>query len=808
MKYRARIITVLSIIVTLFMGLTLRGEEKYIISGRVSTEDSQAIEFASVYLKGTNHGVLADENGEFLIAVPKGKYTLCVIAIGYHDYEKDIELGKNSRSNHHIKLIPNVEMIDEALVTASSTSKIKLSPYNAMEVRTESLLNSTKSLSEALSTLPGMKLRESGGVGSEMEIMLDGFSGKHVKVFIDGVPQEGVGAAFDINNIPINFADKIEVYKGVVPVRFGTDAIGGVINVITNKKSNRWFANASYSYGSFNTHKSHINAGQTLKNGFSYEINLFQNYSDNSYYIDTWVREFEILEDGTVYKYPIDKNDIKRVRRFHDNFHNEAAIAKIGVVGKKWADRFMFGFSYSNFYKEIQTGVYQDIVFGDKSRRGYYLSPSIEYIDHNFIVQGLELKANANYNHNIVHNIDTSSRSYNWYGEYYDKGSKGEQSYQNSQSKNTNWNGTINLNYSLGKTHHWSLNHIFGRFDRTSRSYIGTSSVLTDFSIPKVTIKNITGASYMITPSKKWNATIFGKYYSQYNQGPVSQNADGVGNYISKSHTTSAWGYGAAATYFPIENLQLKLSYEHALRLPTTEELFGDEDMEAGRSDLKPEKSDNFNFNINYSRFIGKHYLSTEGSLVYRDTKDYIKRGLGKHGSTQYGFYENHGHVKTFGFNISIRYSYSKWFTIGGSFNNFDTRDYEKNWTGNSQQESMHYKVRLPNTPYMFANWDAALYWNDLFAKGNKLTLQYDAFYQHSFSLNWENIGNTETKAYVPDQLSHNLTLSYSFDHERYTISAECKNIADAALYDNYSLQKAGRAFYIKFRINLKSNKY
>ena len=47
------------------MGLTLRGEEKYIISGRVSTEDSQAIEFASVYLKGTNHGVLADENGEF-----------------------------------------------------------------------------------------------------------------------------------------------------------------------------------------------------------------------------------------------------------------------------------------------------------------------------------------------------------------------------------------------------------------------------------------------------------------------------------------------------------------------------------------------------------------------------------------------------------------------------------------------------------------------------------------------------------------------------------------------------------------------
>ena len=385
----------------------------------------------------------------------------------------------------------------------------------------------------------------------------------------------------------------------------------------------------------------------------------------------------------------------------------------------------------------------------------------------------------------------------------YDKGSKGEQSYQQSESVNKNWNATMNLNYRVGTQHTFTLNHVFSSFKRTSRRTEGAESVLTNFDIPKITRKNISGLSYRFLPSEKWNVSAFGKYYNQYNRGPVSTSTDGVGNYVNLSKTTSAWGYGTAGTYHILDGLQAKLSYEKAYRLPTNDELFCDEDLEAGKTDLKPENSNNFNFNLSYSRKFGKHGLYLEGSLIYRDTKDYIKRGIGKHGALEYGVFENHGHVKTKGYNVSLRYNYSHWINVGGTFNNIDTRDYERYIAGGTQQESMHYKVRLPNIPFRFANFDTTFTWRNLLVKGNDLNVTYDGFWQHEFPLYWENIGDSDSKAKVPEQFSHNLNLTYSIRNGKYNVSFECRNLTDAKLYDNFSLQKAGRAFYGKVRVYL-----
>ena len=696
-------------------------------------------------------------------------------------------------------LDPENEALDEAVVTAAGgVGRVKRSAFNAVAVDVKGLGNSTQNLSDALTRLPGMKLRESGGVGSDMQLMLDGFSGRHVKVFIDGVPQEGVGSSFSLNNIPVNFAERIEVYKGVVPVGFGTDALGGVINIVTNRNRRKWFVDASYSYGSFNTHKSYVNFGQTFDSGIMYEINAFQNYSDNNYWVDTSVEHFN--EDGTTVT---DESVIERVRRFNDTYHNEAIIGKVGLVGKKFADRMVLSFTYSRFYKEIQTGVRQEVVFGQKHRRGWSLMPSFEYKKRNLFTRGLDVTLTAGVNDNVTRNIDTSAFHYNWLAQtLYQGGAAGEQNYQNSEFRNFNWNVTFNAEYRLKDAHVFTVNHVTNSFTRKSRNDM--TSAISDYTDPKTSIKNIAGLSYRLSISPKWNLSVFGKYYGQHCSGPVSTSSDGLGNYVYTSTNVSSFGYGAAGTWFIIRDLQAKLSYEKAYRLPTIDELFGDEDLEMGSVTLRPENSDNVNFNVNYTGRFGRHRIYAEGSLIYRHTQDYIMRRTDtQNGGKRYASYENHGKVVTKGFNVTLRYSWSHWISVGGTFSNLDVRNRERYVAGGTLQESLTYGVRIPNQPYLFANADASFTWRDCIWKGNDLMLTYDNSYVHSFPLYWENIGSSSTKRLVPTQFSHNLTVSYSIGRGRYNISFECRNLTDAKLYDNFSLQKAGRAFYGKLRIYL-----
>lgn len=309
------------------------------VKGKVSDAgNQQPISFAYVEVRSSENnslleGGVTDEDGAFDITLAKmpASCLLVVKSMGYHTDKRDLNAG--SHDNLNISLHEESTTLNEVVVNGlNQAEKVQRLAYNVSMLETSALKNTTFDLATAMDRISGVKIRQSGGVGSDADVTLNGFSGKHVKVFIDGVPMDGMSSAFGLNNIPAGLAKRVEVYKGVVPIELGGDALGGAINIVTDD-SRRTRVNASYSYGSFNTHKSQVYAEYTSKKGFHVSLNAYQNYSDNDYKVNIdHYTHFGPSGNEVIYK------DLK-VRRFHARYHNEAAILKIGVVDKPYADR-------------------------------------------------------------------------------------------------------------------------------------------------------------------------------------------------------------------------------------------------------------------------------------------------------------------------------------------------------------------------------------------------------------------------------------------------------------------------------------
>ncbi|MDR0572800.1 MAG: carboxypeptidase-like regulatory domain-containing protein [Tannerella sp.] len=766
-------------------------ERQAVIRGTVKDAGGKPVEAANVFVKDTQTGTQTNRNGDFTLHVSAGKLTLCVQYTGYVPFEQQLEIKPGERRQFRIRLEEKTTALDEVVVEAKSpVQRVKESSFNVVAIDAKSLQNTTLDLAHAMSRVSGVKIRESGGLGSDLHFSLNGFSGRHVKFFLDGVPMEGMGASFQINNIPVNLAERIEIYKGVVPVGFGGDAIGGAVNIVTNQRR-RTFVDVSYSYGSFNTHRSSVNAGYTAKNGFMVELNAFQNYSDNSYRIDNAVKD---LETGQ-----INSDKVERIRRFHDTYHNETVILRAGVVNKPFADRLVISLNAGKTYKETQNGVRQDVVYGQKHNKGETLMPSLQYAKRNLFVEGLNVNLTANYNKNLTHNIDTATYEYNWRGESkYNNGKLGEQNYQDSEYENKNGNTTFTANYRIDEHHSFVLNDVLSSFDRNTRSTPSDASVTATDTMPKTSLKNVSGLSYRLNFDNRWNVSVFGKHYLQYSKGPKDVSADtGHPKYEIFSETFTAMGYGIAGTYF-WKDLQGKLSYEKTYRLPTDNELFGNEELERGSTGLKAENSDNYNVNLSYSKDFDKtHFVYIDAGYILRNTKDYIRRVTDSYSGKYYASHINHGYVRNISLEGEIRYSYKNVVTAGVNATSQNIRDNEPETMGASA--STTYRARIPNIPYFFASGDVEVVWRNFIRRSNHLSFGYNSNYVHEFPLYSERHGSS-SKRVVPSQFSHDVSLTYTIANGRYNITAECKNLTDEKLYDNFSLQKPGRAFYAKIR--------
>ena len=675
--------------------------------------------------------------------------------------------------------------IQEVVVEAKSpVQRIRESSFNVIVVDARALHNTSLDISHALDRVSGVKIRETGGMGSSSHISLNGFSGRHVKIFMDGMPMESFGQSFRLNNIPIHVAERIEVYKGVVPIELGSDALGGAVNIVTGQ-SHRTFADVSYSFGSFNTHKSNISAGHTAKNGFFIRLNAYQNYSDNNYRVKTRLLNLET-------------NSYSReeywFRRFHDNYHNEAVTVRGGFVRKPWADRLQLEITLGAEKQDIQNANLMKIVYGGRERKAQSIVPAFYYEKKNLFTENLNLRVSANYSLSRNNNTDTLARQYNWQGEYRAKSFKGEGQYTMGEYDNRNASVSAGLNYRLNGRHLFSFSSLYGNFIRKATDAIAGAETTAATFMRRTNAKNVAGLSYRFEPSRIWNVSAFVKRYDVLVRGPIDISTTSTAVYEEQQRTFGTNGCGIGATVFPAAGWQVKTSFEKAYRLPSENELFGDESLETGDAGLRPENSLNLNLNISYEHTFNRvHSVYLDAGLVYRDTRDYIRRRI----EQRYGgaFYSNHGQVRNYGADLEVRYFCGKTFYAGGNLTYQDIRNMERyDVTG---RELIYYRDRMPNVPYLFGNVDAGYNFNNCFGRGNVLSFGYNMRCVHSFFRDWESEGGD---IIIPQQLSHDMHILYSLQNGRYNIAAEVLNITDEILYDNYSLQKPGRSFLVKFR--------
>lgn len=143
----------------------------------------------------------------------------------------------------------------------------KLSPGTVTVIRPDDYKGEQKDLADFLKMVPGVHVHEVNGKGHYTTVSVRGSTTAQVGLFVDGVLFNlGGDAAADISTIPIHNVERIEVYRGYIPSRFGGTFIGGVINIVT-KKPNRGNVTASVGRGSFGGKKANLQFDLPLGDG-------------------------------------------------------------------------------------------------------------------------------------------------------------------------------------------------------------------------------------------------------------------------------------------------------------------------------------------------------------------------------------------------------------------------------------------------------------------------------------------------------------------------------------------------------------
>ncbi len=784
----------------ILFGFSVLGQEGT-ISGTLIYEKNQPATDVFVFLKGTKFSTVTDENGKFTFnKIPFGNYILETNSLEAQNSSQNIELNKALLQITIPVVKRNSEELKEVVVTAQ-TEKQKIEnkgfAVNVIDTKTAGLRN--LQTNELLDRTAGVRIRQNGGLGSEVQYNINGLSGNAVRIFIDGIPISTYGSSFDLNSIPPSIIERIEVYKGVVPGYLSDDSLGGAINIVLRNSFKNNF-NVSASYGSFNTAQASFSGLHRMeKSGLTFKASGFLNYSDNDY--EVWGKDvYNILPNG--------QKQFVRARRFNDMFRSIGSVVEVGLTDVKWADSFFIGFTGSDSFKEVQHGTFMTVPYKGRFVESDAQLVNLTYNKKNIFVKGLDFNLHGIYGERNRTVNDTVKFSYDWFGELsLDLNGKpiprpnGAQQGAPTIANILRKVGTVRsgLTYSIGENHKVLLNHLFSVVDRSDDDEIRTVLERNFFGTRDLT-KNITSLSYEFTAfQNRLRTTLFGKYYQQKIEriNPVVKTIEGIATRVEdvvKSNINMD-GYGMAVSYTLAPKITILTSAEKSVRLPNENEVFGDVgDNIQENPNIKPEISNNFNLGTRLGTFsVKQHDFSLSLNGFIRDVTDRIGIPVqtSLNSNVQTLPFVNQGNTKSKGFDVELNYVFKKNLNVIVNASKFDL----------TTTDIFGIKYDIPNEPFLTTNASVQYSIKNLVSQNTQLNLYYNFMFVDTFSYIRKLYSNTSGTEFfdIPSQYLHDLGISYVFPSKKFIVSFDAKNIFNEQAFDNLAVQKPGRAFYLKF---------
>ncbi len=234
-----------------------------IIAGRVIDEKTgKALAGANVFIKNTQYGASTDSDGYFSFTVSdnlKGAYKFITTYIGYYDNITTIYFPLNKR-RFTIKLKESLLSMDQIVVTGTRSERfLKDSPVTTQVVKGEAISeNGGSNAADLLNEVTGVTIEQHQRFGSTVN--MQGFDSNHILFLVNGIKVIGrLNGQFDISQLSIADIERIEILKGPTSALYGSQAMGGVINIITKRPADAIRFNIDAKYGSYNRINSNAN---------------------------------------------------------------------------------------------------------------------------------------------------------------------------------------------------------------------------------------------------------------------------------------------------------------------------------------------------------------------------------------------------------------------------------------------------------------------------------------------------------------------------------------------------------------------